>query len=58
MCVSVHARAHSFLLFPTGYSIHDIGVVDIDAVSYQCKTPEKFLETTERENKKNYLNNC
>ena len=33
-------------------------VVNTDAVSYQFKTPEKFLETAEREKKKKYLNAC
>ena len=36
-------------------SIHDMHVVNTDAVSYQFKTLEKCLETAEREKKKNYL---
>ena len=37
-------------------SIHDMRVVNTDVVSYQYKTPEKFLETSECEKKKKYLN--
>ena len=37
-------------------SIHDMRVVNTDAVSYQSKTPEKCLETAKREKKKKYLN--
>ena len=41
------------------YSIHDMCVVNTDAVSYQSKTPEKCLETAEQENKKKkYLHAC
>ena len=29
-------------------SIYDMCVVNTDAVSYQSKTPEKYLESTER----------
>ena len=39
-------------------SIHDIRVVNNDAVSYQSKTPEKCLESAGREKKKNLLNAC
>ena len=39
-------------------SIHDIRVVNTDAVSYQSKTQEKCLETTERQKKSKYLNAC
>ena len=37
-------------------SIHDMCAGNTDAVSYQSKTPEKCLETAEREKKSNYLN--
>ena len=33
-------------------------VVNTEAVSYQSKTPEKCLETVDREKKKKYLNAC
>ena len=43
-------------------SIHDIHVVNTDAVSYRSKTPDKCLKTSERENKNKYprscINNC
>ena len=39
-------------------SIHDMRVVNTDAVSYQSKTPEKCMETAEREKNSNYLNSC
>ena len=39
-------------------SIHDMRVVNTYAVSYQSKTPEKCLETTECKKKRNYLNAC
>ena len=39
-------------------SIHDMRVVNTDAVSYQSKTPEKCLDTAERKNKKKYLHTC
>ena len=38
--------------------IHDIRVVNTDAVSYQSKTPEKCLETSERKKKRNSLTAC
>ena len=34
-------------------SIHDMHVVDTDAVLYQSQTPDKCLETDERKEKKN-----
>ena len=37
-------------------SIHDMCVMNIDAVSYQSKTPEKCMETAWREKKRKYLN--
>ena len=39
-------------------SIHDMRVVNNDAVSYQFQTPEKCLDTAEREKKKKYLHTC
>ena len=39
-------------------SIHDMRVLNTDAVSYQSKTPEKVLVTAEREKKKKYLHSC
>ena len=33
--------------------IHDMCVVNTDVVSYQSKTPEKFLETADCEKKNN-----
>ena len=39
-------------------SITDMRVVNTDAVSYQSKTLEKCLETSEFKKKKNYLNAC
>ena len=39
-------------------SIHDMLVVNTEAVSYQSKTPEKFLETSEKEKKRKYPNAC
>ena len=39
-------------------SIHNMRVVNTDVVSYQYKTPEKFLETSECEKKNKYLNTC
>ena len=39
-------------------SIHDMRVVNTDAVSYQYQTPEKFLETAESKKKNNYLHAC
>ena len=40
------------------HSIHGMHVVNTDAISYQSKTPEKCLDTTEHENKRNYPNTC
>ena len=37
------------------YIIHDMHVMNTDAVSYQPKTPEKCLETSEHNNKKKHL---
>ena len=34
-------------------SIHDMHVVNTDAVSYQSQNPEKCLETSEQDKKKN-----
>ena len=39
-------------------SIHDMRAVNTDATSYQSKISEKFLETTEKEKKNNYLDSC
>ena len=39
-------------------SIHDMRVVNTDAISYQSKTPENFLETVNRKNKKKYFHAC
>ena len=39
-------------------SIHNMRVVNTDAVSYQYKTPEKCLETADHEKKRKYLNTC
>ena len=39
-------------------SIHDMRVVNTDAVSHQSKNPKKFLETAESDKKKNYLHAC
>ena len=39
-------------------SIHDMRVVNTDAIYYQFKTPEKCLETDEQEKKKKYLRAC
>ena len=39
-------------------SIHDMRVVNTNAVSHQYKTPKIYLETAEREKKKNYLHAC
>ena len=39
-------------------SICDMRVVNTDSVFYQSKTPEKCLETYEREEKKKYLRAC
>ena len=39
-------------------SIHDIHVVNIDAVSYQTQTPDKCLETADKEKKNKYLDAC
>ena len=39
-------------------SIHNVHVVNTDAVSYKYKTPEKCLDTADRDNKKNYLHAC
>ena len=36
-------------------SIHDMNVMNNDAISYQSKPPEKGLETADQENKKKYL---
>ena len=33
-------------------------VVNTDTVLYQCKTPEKCLETADHEKKRKYLNTC
>ena len=38
--------------------IHDMRVMNTDAVSYQSKTPKKFLETSERDINKKYLHAC
>ena len=32
--------------------------MNTDAISHQSKTPEKYLESDERENKKKYLHTC
>ena len=40
------------------YSIHDMHVVNTDVVSYQYKTPEKCLETAEREKETKYPTAC
>ena len=37
-------------------SINDMRFVNTDVISYQTQTPEKCLETAEREKKKKYLN--
>ena len=39
-------------------SIHDMRVVNIDAVSYQSQTLEKCLETAERNKNKNHHHAC
>ena len=39
-------------------SVHEMCVVNTDAVSCQSKIPEKCLETAEREKKKNHLHDC
>ena len=39
-------------------SIHDMRVMNTDAVSYQSKTLEKCMETANREKNRNYLNAC
>ena len=39
-------------------SIHDMRVVNTDAVYYQSKTSEDCIETAERKKKKNYINVC
>ena len=39
-------------------SIHDMHVVNTDAISYHSKTTEKCLETAKRKNKKKYLKAC
>ena len=39
-------------------SIHNMSVVNTDAISYESKTPEKCLETAEHKKKKKYLNTC
>ena len=36
-------------------SIHNMRVVNTGATSYQYKSPEKCLETAEKEKKKKYL---
>ena len=38
--------------------IHDMSVVNTDALSYQFKNPEKCLETDERKNKKKHFYTC
>ena len=40
------------------YCIHNMCVVNTDAVSYQAKTLEKCMETAERKKNHNYLNAC
>ena len=40
------------------YSIHNMRVVNTDTVSYQYKTPEKCLETTDHKKRKKYLHAC
>ena len=39
-------------------SIHNMRVVNTDAISYQSQPPEKCLETAENEKKKKYLHAC
>ena len=39
-------------------SIHDMRVVNTDALSWKSKTPKKCLETAGWENKKKYLHTC
>ena len=39
-------------------SIHDMRVVNTDAVSYQYKTLEKCLESADNKKNKNYPNAC
>ena len=36
-------------------SIHDMHVVNTDATYYQSKTPKNYLETSEKEKNKKYL---
>ena len=40
------------------YSIHGMRVTNTDAVSYQSKSPEKYLETNDQDNKKKYFHAC
>ena len=39
-------------------SIHNMRVVNTDATSYQCKYPDKCLETTNKAKRKKYLDSC
>ena len=39
-------------------SIHNMLVVNTDAVSYQSNTPDKCIETAKLEKKRKYLNAC
>ena len=39
-------------------SFHDMCVMNINATSYQSKSPEKCLETAEKVNKRKYFNTC
>ena len=39
-------------------SIHDMRVVNTDAVSHKSKNTKKCLETAESDKKKNYLHSC
>ena len=39
-------------------SIHEICVLNTDAVSYQSKNPENCLETSDQERKNNYFHAC
>ena len=39
-------------------SIYNMRVVNTDTTSYQAKTPDKFLETAEKEKNMKYLDAC
>ena len=39
-------------------SVHDMGVVNTDTLSYICRSPEKCLQEAERGKKKMYLEAC